>query len=170
MANSYERIRHVIIDTIKETREGQFDGLKEFVAATLAEQSGDASSERTYIFGARLSYEDSRMFTEVFWELFREGIITLGQESRVTLSPGPDAPGTTSPAPCQLSHNTLRNAPYPAAGLGVLDRGHHRSPPFLFAREHFGWRLLLIFYRTLSFLSSQRCNSSVERNNEQGET
>jgi hypothetical protein len=81
MANSYERIRQVVIDTIKETREGQFDGLKEVVAATLAERSGDASSERAYIFGARLSYEDSRMFTEVFWELFREGIITLGLDA-----------------------------------------------------------------------------------------
>jgi hypothetical protein len=81
MANSYERIRQVVIDTIESTREGQFDGLKEIVAATLAEQSGDASSQRAYIFGARLSYEDSRLFTEVFWELFREGIITLGLDA-----------------------------------------------------------------------------------------
>lgn len=79
MANSYERIRQVVMDAVENTREGQFDGLKEVVAATLAEQSGDALSQRAYVLsGARLSYEDSRLFTEVFWDLFREGIITLG--------------------------------------------------------------------------------------------
>jgi hypothetical protein len=81
MANSYERIRQVVIDAIENTREGQFNGLKEVVAAALAEQSGDAATQRAYIFGARLSYEDSRVFTEVFWELVREGIITLGLDA-----------------------------------------------------------------------------------------
>ena len=79
MAHSYERIREVVIDAIENTREGQFSSLKEVVAATLAEQSGDASTQRMYILsGPILSYEDSRLFTEVFWDLFREGIITLG--------------------------------------------------------------------------------------------
>jgi hypothetical protein len=82
MANSYERIRQVVIDALENAREGQFDGLKEVVAATLAEQSGDASSQRAYVLsGARLSYEDSRLFTEVFWDLFREGMITLGLDA-----------------------------------------------------------------------------------------
>jgi hypothetical protein len=74
MAHSYERIREVVIDAIENTREGQFSSLKEVVAATLAEQSGDASTQRIYILsGPILSYEDCACSRRCFGTCFEKG-------------------------------------------------------------------------------------------------
>ncbi len=84
MDHSYEHIRKTTIDSITQTRGGTFEGLRNAVAGALQEGEGNASRPGALIhFSSRpeLSYNESRLFVEAFWDLFREGIITLGTDA-----------------------------------------------------------------------------------------
>src|SRR2546421_375743 len=76
--HSYEEIRDVVI-ALLAGREGsqhnleQFEGLKTAMAEVFERRSGRQTGGRFSI-----SRADSDIFREVFWDLFRQGIITLG--------------------------------------------------------------------------------------------
>jgi len=83
-SHSYEEIRAVVIGLLAKRRGrdygDQYSGLEESVAEEF-QRSGEAVSMRNPLGGAVLSPSDSDLFLEVFWDLFRQGIITLGCDS-----------------------------------------------------------------------------------------
>lgn len=83
MDHSYEELRGVAIDVIagRETvsfEVTQYESLKKGVAEVVARRDGAESDRSRRAPEATLSQADSELFLEVFWGLFREGIITLG--------------------------------------------------------------------------------------------
>lgn len=83
--HSYEEIRAVAIDLLAERASGeygnnQFTSFKANIASVLAARGqGDGQSRSSW--GAEhgeLSYQDDQLADEVFWDLLRQGIITLG--------------------------------------------------------------------------------------------
>jgi hypothetical protein len=81
--HSYEEIRRIVID-ILSGRAGpyvvpQYENLKNAVVRAIAKREG-ASPQQYGLSGYEpgLSRNDSNLLLEVFWGLFREGIITLG--------------------------------------------------------------------------------------------
>ena len=78
MDHSYEEIRKAAID-ILASREGytrqpmQYEELKIWVTEVLTRRE-----QKTDLSAPPLSRHDSDIFLEVFWDLFRQGIITLG--------------------------------------------------------------------------------------------
>ncbi len=84
MDHSYEHIRKTTIGIITNTRGGQFDILKQDVAEALKEGEGRIPAPGAFIYQpsqTTLSTGDSQQLVEVFWDLFREGIITLGADA-----------------------------------------------------------------------------------------
>lgn len=81
MDHSYEEIRKAAIDILTEREippyePSQYEHLRLGVGSVLEERdSGQRPQQPT------LSYEDSDKFLEVFWDLFRQGIITLGMDN-----------------------------------------------------------------------------------------
>lgn len=85
MSHSYEEIRAVAIDLLCGRAEGQlgnkqFESFKANIGTVLAERSQGQQSARYSSpgHGDELSFEDDQLADEVFWDLFRQGIITLG--------------------------------------------------------------------------------------------
>lgn len=81
MNYSYEEIRNAALDILAERETSpynpnQYGHLQIGVASVLEERKSGQSSPQ-----ARLSTEDSDTFLEVFWDLFRQGIITLGKDN-----------------------------------------------------------------------------------------
>jgi len=79
MPHSYEEIRGVALDIVagREVTNyppNQYEHLKFGVAQVLARREG----RRTDGPPIPLDNPDSDLFLEVFWELFRQGLITLG--------------------------------------------------------------------------------------------
>ena len=73
MPHSYEEIQRVTVELLREpgsTRITQYLGLKSAVADAFVkmEETVTVSSNR----------EDEELFREIFWDLFRQGVITLG--------------------------------------------------------------------------------------------
>ena len=86
MNHSFEEIRSAAIDLLagrEQARHGleQYQGLLTAVAEVFARREG-TFARPGYVgggmFGPELSPYDREMFLEVFWSLFREGVITLG--------------------------------------------------------------------------------------------
>src|ERR1017187_6697072 len=86
MDHSFEEIRDAAIDLLAGREQSghgvnQYDGLLTGVAEVLTRREG-TSQRPGYVgagmFGQQLSSNDREVFLEVFWTLFREGIITLG--------------------------------------------------------------------------------------------
>lgn len=82
MNHSYEEIRDACLDVISGREKtswgfGQYENLRQSVAELFVRRSGNAQSVQ---FGQQfeLSSDESEMFREVFWDLFRQGVITLG--------------------------------------------------------------------------------------------
>lgn len=86
MDHTYEEIRDVVLDLLagRERLSGygrsvdQFRSLESGVAEILAQREarpGDGSYGR---FNPSLSHHEKELFRELFWDLFRQGIITLG--------------------------------------------------------------------------------------------
>ena len=81
MAHSYEEIRAVAVDILAGREEAnwppnQYNHLRLDVAEVLDRRDGVVGQGR---HGQHtLSGHDANLFHEVFWELFRQGIITLG--------------------------------------------------------------------------------------------
>lgn len=78
MSHSYEELRRVALDILAGHERGsygcnQYEHFKISVAEVLATRASGARVEN-----ARLDSADSELFLELFWSLFREGVITLG--------------------------------------------------------------------------------------------
>lgn len=82
MDHSYEEIRSAALDILAEREEvshkpTQFVGFPPAIAEVFARRAGGDRSGN--VFGSpTLSPADEDLFMEVFWDLFRQGIITLG--------------------------------------------------------------------------------------------
>jgi hypothetical protein len=77
MPHSYEEIRSVALDIISgreqlRDKATNYGNLKHSIAKVFARREGHQSEL------VRLDNQDSEIFLEVFWDLFRQGIITLG--------------------------------------------------------------------------------------------
>jgi hypothetical protein len=78
MDHSYEELRDVALDILAGRERGsfgsdQYQHLKIGIAEVL-----ESRSRNQRVFNAKLSSHDSELFLELFWDLFRQGIITLG--------------------------------------------------------------------------------------------
>lgn len=84
MNHTYEEIRKVVLEIIKDYDDGsQYNNLRNSVAKKFEEenppkQSGFQTRNYTSYSGSSLSGSDATLLLEIFWNLFREGIITLG--------------------------------------------------------------------------------------------
>ena len=78
MKHSFEEIRTATLQVLGVA--GQYNGLKDALAQHLERQLGAASPNigPVWVNRVELSDVDANIFLEVFWGLFREGIITLG--------------------------------------------------------------------------------------------
>lgn len=83
IAHSFEELRDAALDILAEREKGscepsQYGNLSRCVAEVLSKRDGtfDPTSRDTQLQGA-----DADLFVDVFWALFREGIITLGYNS-----------------------------------------------------------------------------------------
>ena len=82
--HTYEEIRDLVLN-ILSGREGslgspQYDGLKSAVSWAFEEREGRSPVYGVAGYQPSLSRNDSNLLLEVFWGLFREGIITLGAD------------------------------------------------------------------------------------------
>jgi len=87
MGHSYEEIRSVCLDLLAGREKvpryelSQYEHLMIGVAEVFQRREGPSKEEGPRLLGggeAQLSRADRELFLEVFWGLFREGIITLG--------------------------------------------------------------------------------------------
>ena len=87
MNHSYEEIRDVAIDLLAGREQGtydlnQYEHLLVGVAEVFQKRAGTSPQQGFQVWGsqsgAQLSHQDREHFLEVFWGLFREGLITLG--------------------------------------------------------------------------------------------
>jgi hypothetical protein len=79
MPHSYEEIRSVALDVLAgreavQYEPVQYENMKLGIAEVLARREGRPRDGRP----PQLDGADSELFLEVFWELFRQGVITLG--------------------------------------------------------------------------------------------
>lgn len=84
MNHTYEEIRNAAIDILvgrikTEHVPRQYAELSCYISSIL-DNSGYVKNLNMYRMSDELSYEDSGIFLEVFWDLFRQGIITLGYD------------------------------------------------------------------------------------------
>jgi hypothetical protein len=82
MSHSYEEIRDVALDVLsgRESPQyppSQYENLKLGVSEVFARREGKNQTGQQI----RLDNADSNLFLEVFWELFRQGVITLGSDN-----------------------------------------------------------------------------------------
>ena len=86
MSHSYEEIRDATFKVISEDTGStssleQYNNLKIKVGETLDKYDNIPPQPRTsYPADTALSIEDSEILREVFWDLFRQGIVTLGKD------------------------------------------------------------------------------------------
>jgi hypothetical protein len=83
MDHSYEEIRQAAIEVLADGEgSSQYLTLKENVARLFDRREGVAPQPRRLVYNpytdSSLSGKDANLLLEVFWNLFREGIITLG--------------------------------------------------------------------------------------------
>jgi hypothetical protein len=83
MDHSFEEIRSAALDLLAgreaSSRElNQYENLLWAIAQILEIRTGRPHSQLQNPFGAQPSRADAERFLEVFWSLFREGVITLG--------------------------------------------------------------------------------------------
>ena len=81
-SHSYEKLRAVVVDILlKRERVGyepdQFGYLTAGVAEVLARRAGTLQQNRGYL-EPRLHPNDAELVRDLFWDLFRQGFITLG--------------------------------------------------------------------------------------------
>ena len=83
--HSYEEIRKVAIEILSgkvKTQYGadQFENFKISILEIFQKRDPSAASEIDYLGRSHLSDHDDLLFQEMFWDLFRQGIITLGMD------------------------------------------------------------------------------------------
>jgi len=81
--HSYEEIRNVVIDIVAGREKvayepSQYQHLLLGVAEVFQRREGSASSPSMFGRDAQLAPNDRELFREVFWDLFRQSVITLG--------------------------------------------------------------------------------------------
>ena len=86
MPHSYEEIRSVALDILSGREQvrierSHYEGLKYAIAQVFDRREGRLSEQ------PRLDNLDSEIFLELFWDLFRQGIITLGSNDANRSSP-----------------------------------------------------------------------------------
>lgn len=82
MGHSYEEIRRVAIDLLSERESPsysltQYEHFRISVGEVFAKREGKTIDP----YNSQLDSEDNEIFLEVFWDLFRQGIITLGMNN-----------------------------------------------------------------------------------------
>ena len=88
----YESIRQMVIDIIANSPEGDFTSLRHAVAEKIQSETSHEDWSGLVLrppIGPQLSHIESALLTEVFWDLFRDGIITLGMNTRHTDTASP---------------------------------------------------------------------------------
>src|SRR5271166_4780488 len=88
--HSYEEIRDVVIYIMQNAHTNgvnEFGKLSDLTALALYKRDGVAQSRRSFSHGAsaQLHPKDSEIMLEIVWDLFRQGVITLGLD---TANPG----------------------------------------------------------------------------------
>lgn len=89
MAHSYEEIRNVVVDILAGREKGSYEptqyGNLLFCVGDVFERRDSLTSSQNRSQSikvsrgsANLDHEDREIFLEVFWDLFRQGIITIG--------------------------------------------------------------------------------------------
>lgn len=84
MNHTYEEIRNVVIDIVARREKvnyspNQYDHLLVGVAEVFHRREGTTAAHSSHLYPEpHLSSDDSELTREVFWDLFRQGIITLG--------------------------------------------------------------------------------------------
>ena len=86
MDHSYEEIRAAAIDVISGRvqlpwPQNQYGTLSAGVAEVFAQHENPGRTTNRLHPTVQLSASDSELFLEVFWDLFRQGIITLGYDN-----------------------------------------------------------------------------------------
>ena len=84
--HSYEEIRDVVIYIMQNAHTNgvnEFGKLSDLTALALYKRDGVAQSRRSFSHGAsaQLHPKDSEIMLEIVWDLFRQGIITLGLDA-----------------------------------------------------------------------------------------
>ena len=92
MDHSYEEIRNVVIDIIAEREKvnyfpNQYQHLVLGVAEVLQRREGTTTASPMFHREPQLSGNDADLLREVFWDLFRQNIITLGADNSDPMFP-----------------------------------------------------------------------------------
>jgi hypothetical protein len=90
--HSYEEIRGIAVDVLLNRQSGQFNDFLEDIGRTLLKKHGAWPPRETGAaysgVGALLHQDDPPLVQEVFWDLFRQGAITLGRDASQPGWPG----------------------------------------------------------------------------------
>jgi hypothetical protein len=83
VSHSYEEIRAAAFDVLAERFKstygaGQYVNFRISVAEALLSRDGTSRHPGSFGNSASLDYAEAEIFLELFWDLFRQGIITLG--------------------------------------------------------------------------------------------
>ncbi len=86
MDHTYEEIRNVVIDILAGREKvnyspNQYAHLASGVAEVIQRRQGSAAPSSLFHHEPQLSGNDSELLREVFWDLFRQNIITLGTDN-----------------------------------------------------------------------------------------
>jgi len=82
MAHSYEEIRKVAIDLLSGHESPTYSLIQyEHFRLGVGEVFARRESKTADLHSSQLDSEDNEIFLEVFWDLFRQGIITLGMNN-----------------------------------------------------------------------------------------
>jgi hypothetical protein len=104
--HSYGELREAVIAVILDGRSGAdtFDRLMERAALELRQRNGCAQRQRgsSRASAAQLHPNDSELVLEIVWDLFRQGILTLGENN-------PAKPGFRL---TRFGESALRDGPY----------------------------------------------------------
>ena len=93
-SHTYEEVRAIAIDVLLARQSGQFNDFLEDIGRTLLQRQGawPLPVQLTGVaypgMGALLHPNDVSLVQEIFWDLFRQGAITLGRDANLPGWPG----------------------------------------------------------------------------------
>ena len=98
--HSYEELREIVISVMLDTGNNgvdKFDKLLEKTALELYKQDGSAQGTQHFSHGSatQLNANDAELVLDIVWDLFRQGIVTLG---RTRQTPGGHGCGSAASA------------------------------------------------------------------------